>query len=116
LSKETERPVTPEGSLVALKLKIMAALKVDSYVLKHLIDQFVTKTFHSTGNSKTHFAKVNIYNELTNPTMTIKVFFKFLRIMRFKKVTITVKAVRVDDKVVEVSQDFNIFQEAKDDE
>ena len=109
-------PNTPEGSLVWLARKLQLAMGIDPYALKWLVDQFVTKAFHTSPNSRTHFAKVNIYNELTKPKMTIKVFFKFLRIVKIKKFTFVVRATLHNDKIVEVEHDFNVFQGGMDEE
>lgn len=99
---------TPEGILVLLKTKLSKSLGITPQMLKNLIDHFVTVNF---GNmpSKTHFAKVNIYNELTSPKMTIKVFFKYLLIARIKKVEIIVIATTTHDKVVEAREEFNLI-------
>jgi len=53
---------TPEGILIRLKNKICIAMDIDVYKLKILIDKFVNTSFSNIVNSKTHFAKVNIYN------------------------------------------------------
>lgn len=109
-------PNTPEGSLVWLARKLQLAMGIDPFALKWLVDQFVTKAFHPSPNSRTHFAKVNIYNELTKPKMTIKVFFKFLRIVKIKKFTFVIRATLHNDEVVEVEQDFNVFQGVVDED
>lgn len=99
---------TPEGILVRLTTKLTKGLGITPQMLKSLIDHFVTVNFGRL-SSKTHFAKVNIYNELTSPKMTIKVFFKYLLIARIKKVEIIVIATTVHDKVVQASEEFNLI-------
>lgn len=100
---------TPEGVLVRLKEKIRIAAGIDVYSLKILIDKFVINTFQGVANSKTHFAKVNIYNELSKNKMTVKVFFKFLRIISIKSVRVTVTVRTSRDKEFSVFEDVNIF-------
>ena len=100
---------TPEGVLVRLKEKIRLALGIDVFGLKVLIDRFVSNTFQGIANSKTHFAKVNIYNELAKNKMTIKVFFKFLKIINIKTVRITITIVTPKGKEVSVSEEINLF-------
>lgn len=100
---------TPEGVLIRLKNKICIALNIDIFKLKLLIDKFVNNNFNTTHGSKSYFAKVNIYNELTKNKMTIKVFFKFLRILNIKRVRIAVTITTIKDKEVTVSEDINLF-------
>lgn len=100
---------TPEGVLVRLKEKLRLELGIDVSVLKILIDQFVTTTFQGITSSKTHFAKVNIYNELAKDKMTIKVFFKFLRIIKIRSVKIRVTIVTPRGKEVSVEEEINLF-------
>lgn len=107
---------TPEGVLVRLKEKLRLELGIDVSVLKILIDQFVTTTFQGITSSKTHFAKVNIYNELAKDKMTIKVFFKFLRIIKIKKVKITIEITTPRDRVVSVSEEINLFNSSMGDD
>lgn len=100
---------TPEGVLVRLKEKIRLALGIDVSVLKILIDRFVSNTFQGVTSSKTHFAKVNIYNELAKNKMTIKVFFKFLKIINIRNVKLTITITTQRGKEVSVSEDINLF-------
>lgn len=100
---------TPEGVLVRLKEKIRLALGIDVSVLKILIDRFVSNTFQGVTSSKTHFAKVNIYNELAKDKMTIKVFFKFLKIINIRNVKITITITTGRGKEVSVTEDINLF-------
>ena len=105
---------TPEGVLVRLKDKLCLALGLDVFKIKMLIDKFVVTTFQGVANSKTHFAKVNIFNEITKNKMTIKVFFKFLRIINIKSVRISVTVKTVRDKEYTVHEDINIFTTSDD--
>lgn len=105
---------TPEGVLVRLKDKLCLALGLDVFKIKMLIDKFVVTTFQDVANSKTHFAKVNIFNEITKNKMTIKVFFKFLRIINIKSVRISVTVKTVRDKEYTVHEDINIFTTSDD--
>ena len=105
---------TPEGVLTRLKNKICIALNIDIYKLKLLIDKFVNNSFMVSPHSKTHFAKVNIYNELTKSKMTIKVFFKFLRILNIKKLRITLTVTTIKDTELTVFEDINLFTTVDD--
>ena len=100
---------TPEGVLVRLKEKLRLELGIDVSVMKILIDRFVSNTFKGITSSKSHFAKVNMYNELVKDKMTIKVFFKFLKIISIKKVTLTLTVVTMRDREVSVSEEINLF-------
>ena len=101
---------TPEGVLVRLKEKLRLALGIDTSVLKILIDRFVTNTFQGVTSSKNHFAKVNIYNELAKNKMTIKVFFKFLKIILIKKVEIKITVTTQRGREISVSEEINLFK------
>ena len=105
---------TPEGVLVRLKDKLCLALGLDVFKIKMLIDKFVVTTFQGVANSKTHFAKVNIFNEITKNKMTIKVFFKFLRIINIKSIRISVTVKTLRDKEYTVHEDINIFTTSDD--
>lgn len=105
---------TPEGVLVRLKDKLCLALGLDVFKIKMLIDKFVVTTFQGVANSKTHFAKVNIFNEITKNKMTIKVFFKFLRIINIKSVRISITVKTLRDKEYTVHEDINIFTTSDD--
>jgi hypothetical protein len=113
-SKEVSN--TPEGVLVRLKDKLCIVTGLDPQKIKLLVDKFVVTTFQGVANSKTHFAKVNIYNELTKNKMTIKVFFKFLRIINIKSVRISVTVRTVRDNEFTVHEDINIFTTDQTDE
>lgn len=95
---------TPEGVMVRIKNKVCLALNINTQTLKLLIDRFVSMKYGRT-SSKAHFDKVNTYNELSSDKMTVKVFFKFLRIIQIKKITISVTVTTVRDKEVTVSED-----------
>jgi hypothetical protein len=100
---------TPEGVLVRLKEKIRLELGISVSILKILIDNFVTTTSKGVTNSKTHFAKVNIYNELAKDRMTIKVFFKFLKIIKISSVKITITLKTPKGREVSVTEEINLF-------
>ena len=102
-------PNTPEGVLMRLKEKICLALNIDPFKLRLLVDRFVTSTFANSPGTRINFAKVNINNELTKNKMTIKVFFKFLRILNVKKVRFSVTITTSRDKEVTVYEDINLF-------
>lgn len=101
---------TPEGVLVRLKEKIRIALNLDISNLKVLIDRFVMNNAHGETSSKVHFAKVNIYNELSKPKMTIKVFFKFLKIIKIQNVRITISVTTPKGKEITVTEEMSLFK------
>ena len=118
-TRDKETVNTPDGVLVRLKNKLCIALGVDTHRLKILIDRFVMRAFNGVTNTSMHFDKINTYNEINKNKMTIKVFFKFLKIIDIKTVTISIKVVTRRDVEVIVSEDIHIFstdsvQEVKD--
>lgn len=110
----------PEGVLVRLKNKICVLLDIDAHMLKLLIDRFVTIAFNGSVTTKLHFAKVNNYNDLTKPKMTIKVFFKFLKIVSMKykitSVRITIDLNTAKGETFTVHEDISLFDTGADDE
>ena len=108
MTEENQPPNTPEGVLVFMKNKLNIALGIDTRVMKLLIDRFVILNL-GKGSSKTHFAKVNTYKELFSPKMTIKVFFKYLNIIRLKSIKITITATTINDREVTVSEVFPVM-------
>ncbi len=94
---------TPDGVLVQLKNKLLDSAGIDTVQVKRAIDAFVNNAFGGIVNSKTHFAKVNIYNEITREKMTIKVFYKLLKILGFRDVKLTVEATTARGVMVKVS-------------
>ena len=113
---------TPEGLLVRIKTKLCLALGINTPTMRILIDRFVNQ--HYDRNSvKTHFTKVNLYNELNADKMTIKKFINdFLRIIQVSKFKLTVtvttvrgKEVTVTEEVVLMAQESPIKEENHDD-
>lgn len=105
----TEIPHTPEGVLMRLKEKITEILHIDPAKQRALVDRFVNNIFMNTPGPRTNFAKVNINNELTKNRMTIKVFFKFLRILNIKKVKFSITVVTERDFEVTVDEEISLF-------
>lgn len=102
-------PDTPEGVLMRLKEKLCKALKISGGDLRMYVDRFVNNIFANSPGPRTNFAKVNINNELTKNRMTVKVFFKFLRILNVKRVTFSVTVVTTRDVEVTVEESINLF-------
>lgn len=102
-------PNTPEGVLMRLKEKICLALDIESFKLRLLVDRFITNTFANSPGPRTNFAKVNLNNALTKNKMTIKVFFKFLRILNVKKIHFSITITTQRDKEITVFEDINLF-------
>ena len=103
---------TPEGILVRLKNKICAVMGVDLYQLKCLIDQFINET-EEGANGKSNMLRANTCSELNKPKMTFKVFFKFLRILRLKKITIKLVFVTETDQTLEVNEEITFMRKKK---
>lgn len=106
---KTKGTNTPEGVLVRIKDKICESMELDTDRLKLLVDRFVTQSLNVSG-TKAHFTKTNTYNDLIRKRMTIKVFFKFLRIVLVRKVTIAIIVTTVDNKEFTVSETMTISQ------
>lgn len=100
---------TPEGVLVRLKDRLCVDMELDADKLKALVDRFVTQSLNVTG-AKAHFTKTNTFNDLIRKRMTIKVFFKFLRIALVQKIKLSVTVTTVDDKVFTVTESMTISQ------
>ena len=81
---------TPENVLVRIKEILSLKLGLTPAKLKLMVDKFVRENMQTSG-SKTHYTRVNTYNEFTTDRMTIKVFFKFLRIIDIQSVEFSVK-------------------------
>jgi len=107
--KEIEAVNTPDGILSRLCSKLNLALGIDNHRLKILIDRFVMKVFNGVQNTSTHYDKINTYNEIIKNRMTIKVLFKYFRIIDIKKVTIRITVVTRRDVEVSVEEEVNFF-------
>ena len=99
---------SPDNLLVTLKNKIMLKLNIDHHKLKYLIQNFVKTAFNSTAGAKIHYTIINLTNELTSPKMTIKVFFKFLNIIRIKKITFNITLLTITDREVTITEEINL--------
>ena len=107
--KKQEPSNTPDGVLARLCDKLNIKLGIDHHRLKILIDRFVMKVFNGVQNTATHDDKINTYNEIIKNRMTIKVLFKYFRIIDVKKVTISVTVVTRRDVTVTVEEEVNFF-------
>ena len=107
--KKQEPSNTPDGVLARLCDKLNIKLGIDHHRLKILIDRFVMKVFNGVQNTATHYDKINTYNEIVKNRMTIKVLFKYFRIIDVKKVTISVTVVTRRDVAVTVEEEVNFF-------
>ena len=107
--KKQEPSNTPDGVLARLCDKLNIKLGIDHHRLKILIDRFVMKVFNGVQNTATHYDKINTYNEIVKNRMTIKVLFKYFRIIDVKKVTISVTVVTRRDVTVTVEEEVNFF-------
>lgn len=117
MKNKSEISNTPEGVLVHLKELLCISAGIDIYSLKSLIDKFVIKKYQGTENTKSHYDKINTYNQLSKNTMTIKVFFKFLKIINVKNVRFDVTITTMRGKEITVTKDVDLFSDiAQDDD
>jgi len=106
---------SPDSFLVSLKNKISVALGIDPHRLNLLIGQFVDQTLPELDSVRKRYIRTNIFSEFTKDKMTIKVFFKFLRIINIKKINFKVTVTTSKDKEFTVEQDVSFFtQDYKD--
>lgn len=97
---------SPESVLAILKLKICQSLGITTTNLRLLIDHFVAVNFGNK-NVGSHYMRVNMFNEISSPRMTIKVFFKFLLIIQIKKIEFTIRVTTAKGKVGEITHPIN---------
>lgn len=109
MARREEEPNTPDSVLVRLKNKICIAMGIDVHRLKIIIDRHVMRVFNGVSNSKTHFDRINTYNELTRSRMTIKVFFKFLKMLDLKSVRISITLKTRRGQEYTVHEDINFM-------
>lgn len=95
---------TPEGVLVRIKNKINLALHINSQTLKLYIDSYVSAKY-SKSSAKAHYDKVNNYHDFCKDKMTIKVFFKYLRVLRIKKISFSITVTTARGNEVTVTED-----------
>lgn len=101
---------SPEGVLVRLKTKICQALEITPTMLKLLVDHFVTVNF-DTRKVGSHYTRVNTYNELNSPRMTVKVFFKFLHIIQIRKIEFNITVVTAKGNIGLVHEEINFISD-----
>ncbi len=82
-------PKNQETFLVHLAWDIVTALGTNINNVRQCVDWYVGNLYGRT-SSKTHFARVNLLNELTSTKMTVKVFFKFLLVLKLKRIKLKV--------------------------
>jgi len=105
----------PDAVLVRIKHKILKGLGIDSTALKLIIDDYVNKHITTTSTDRQR-AKVNLYNEFTNNKLTIKGFFKFLRILNVQEVEFKV-TIKTKGKIgTTVKERILMFSEENDNE
>jgi hypothetical protein len=106
---------TPEGVLVRIKHKILKGLGIDVINLKILIDRYVNKEI-KTSSADRQKAKTNLYNSLTNNKLTIKTFFKFLRVINAVEVEFIVSVTTTNQIKTTVKEKIKLFNEGDEDE
>lgn len=98
---------TPEGVLVRIKNKINLAMHINTQTLKLYIDSYVSSKYNKS-STKAHFDKVNAYVDFCRDKMTIKVFFKYLRVLRIKKISFTITVTTARGHEVTVTEDIHM--------
>ena len=103
--------------LVGLKSKLCAKIGLDHANMKKLIDSYTVNEMKGINNSKSQFTKMNYYQQFYKPRMTIKTFFKFLRVINVVNVKLSVTITTVRGREITVEDDINLFavQDSKDD-
>lgn len=96
-------PNTPGGMLANLAYKLKIAKRLEITGIKSAIDKFVMIAF-ARAKTKSHYAKVNMYNEITAKEMTIRVFMKFLHILEPRKVVFHLEFTDRNGEVTVVSE------------
>lgn len=101
--KHRKKYTSSDNILVRMKNKICRLLGIDVVQMKCFIEDYVHESSEGP-SSKSNMTKANTYSELTRDTMTFKVFVKFLRIIRAKEVTLTVRITDEDGRTVEAEE------------
>ena len=107
--KVVSKVSTPGGVLTALKNKLCLELAINTNKLKILINSYTLKAFNGQQTVKMQFDKMNTFNELTKEDMSIKVFFKFLKLLDPKTVKITIEIETKNDQHVSVTETIRYF-------
>jgi len=105
----------PDAVLVRIKHKILQGLGIDSTALKLIIDNYVNKHITTTSTDRQR-AKVNLYNEFTNNKLTIKGFFKLLKVLNVEEVEFKVTIKTKRKIAVSVKERILMFAEENNDE
>lgn len=102
MSIKNTQPVTPGGVLVSLMngIKKKLGLYEDIGRYKEVIEAFVNNDM-AYESSRSHLAKSALFNELSKPSISIKVFYKFMRLVGGESVTLSVKLKTRDGQVIE---------------
>ena len=100
---------TPEGILARIKNKLLITMGLDSYHLKTVVDRYIAEVFAKYPGSKTQSTKTNTLSALSKLTMTIKVFFQFLKILRINKVKFTITVTTSRGREFTVTDEVNLL-------
>ena len=98
---------TPDGFLVRLKNLICLKLGIDNNKLKYLIEKFIRSNVYLNTPGKLNYTKSNTFTELNKPSMSIKVFFKFLRIIGVRRFKMTLDLEMLNSRKLTVEETVN---------
>ena len=106
-------PKNQETFLVHVAWDIVNALGTNLHNVKLCVDSYVGKLYGRT-SAKTHFAKVNLLNELTSNKMTVKVFFKFLLVLGLKRIKFNITVTDARGRETSFESDWSLLSFAMD--
>jgi hypothetical protein len=98
---------SPDSFLVDIKEAISASMGLDGHTLAKCVDRFVSKLLPDLDSVKKRYICTNILGELSKDKMTIKVFFKFLRIINIKKIKFNIEVTTAKDNIHVVQKEVN---------
>lgn len=113
---QEKRYNSPDSFLVVIKNQLCRAMGIDNSILVSSIDRFVNQTLPDLDSVKKRYIRTNIFSEFAKDKMTVKVFFKFLRIINIKKIKFNVTVINSKDSVFEVEHSVDFFVRAKDEQ
>mgnify|MGYP007060467718 CR=1 FL=1 len=105
---------TAESFFVRIKNKICLTLGIDTYQLSNLIDRYLLIHYPEYDSVTRRAKRTNILSEFTAKKMTVKVFFRFLRILNLKKVRFSITLTTSRDREYTVTEDLYFLNDEID--
>lgn len=113
---EEYKYIRPETILSRMTNKIMLMLHLDASKIKNQVNAYAHLISKNKSTVGLYQTKMNFVSNLTKPKMTIKTFFKFLIILRAKKVDFHITVTLSNGKVLEVHEKILIPSEGLPDD